>query len=121
MGRMGDLIHQGDVFWLSLHGLGSEPRGHRPVVVVQHDRFNQSAIATTVVAALTTNLRLAAAPGNVRLARGEANLPRPSVVNVSQLHTIDRTRLVERIGRLSAARAGQIAAGLCLVMGPPNG
>ena len=116
---MGELIRQGDVFWATLHGAGSEPRGRRPVVVVQHDRFNLSAIATTVVAALTTNLRLAGAPGNVRLRRGEANLPRASVINVTQVHTLDRTRLVERIGRLSRARSEQVAAGLSLLLGPP--
>ncbi|MBI4701939.1 MAG: type II toxin-antitoxin system PemK/MazF family toxin [Deltaproteobacteria bacterium] len=113
------MIRQGDVFWADLRGLGSEPLGRRPVLVVQHDRFNRSAIATTVVAALTTNLRLAAAPGNVCLRRGEANLPRSSVVNVTQLHTLDRTRLVGHIGTLSRTRREEIAAGLGLVLGPP--
>jgi mRNA interferase MazF len=88
--------------------------------VVQHDRYNRSALATAVVAAVTTNLRLAAAPGNVRLRRGEANLPRTSVVNVTQVHTIDRTRLTERLGALSRARQEEIAAGLQLVLGPPT-
>src|SRR5207249_5905765 len=60
-------------------GKGSEPRGRRPAIVVQHDRFNRSAIRTTVVAAVTSNLRLGAMPGNVRLRKGEANLPRASV------------------------------------------
>jgi mRNA interferase MazF len=89
-------------------------------VVVQHDRFNQSAIATTVVAILTTNLRLAGAPGNVRLRRGEANLSHASVVNVTQLHTLDRSRLVERVGTLSALRREEISRGLALVLGPPT-
>ena len=114
------VIRQGDVFWAELRGVGSEPRGRRPVVVVQHDRFNRSAIATTVVAAVTTNLGLAGAPGNVRLRRGEANLPRASVVNVTQIHTIDRMRLTERVGALSRDRCEQIAAGLQLVVGPPT-
>ena len=60
-------MHQGEVYWLRFRGEGSESRGRRPALVVQHDRFNRSAIATTVVAAITSNLRLAAMPGNVRL------------------------------------------------------
>ncbi len=114
------VIRQGEVFWVELRGQGSEPRGRRPVVVVQHDRYNRSALATTVVAAVTTNLRLAAAPGNVRLRRGEGNLPRASVVDVTQVHAIDRSRLTERVGALSSTRREEIAAGLQLVLGPPT-
>lgn len=110
-------MRQGDVYWLQFTGAGSEPRGRRPAVVVQHDRFNRSAIQTTVVAAVTSNLRLAAMPGNVRLRTGEANLPRPSVVNVSQLLTIDRARLTERVGALSGARLGDVLRGLVLLFG----
>ncbi len=91
--------------------------GRRPAVVVQHDRFNRSAISTTVVAAVTSNLRLAEMPGNVRLRSGEAGLPRPSVINVSQVTTVDRERLGARIGGLSAARLTQVLTGLGLVFG----
>ena len=91
--------------------------GRRPAVVVQHDRFNQSAISTTVVAAVTSNLRLALMPGNVRLRAGEAGLPKPSVVNVSQLMTVDRDRLRERIGALSKVRVDEVMEGLGLVVG----
>ena len=111
------VIRQGDVFWLHFRGEGSEPDGKRPAVVVQHDRFNRSAIATVVVAAVTSNLRLAAMPGNVRLRKGEANLPKPSVVNVTQLRTIDRSRLDERIGSLTAAKLLEVLRGLALVLG----
>jgi mRNA interferase MazF len=111
------VIRQGDVFWLHFGGEGSEPRGRRPAVVVQHDRFNRSAIRTTVVAAVTSNLRLAAMPGNVRLRKGEANLPMPSVVNVSQVLTIDRARLHERVGTLGAARVRDVLAGLGILFG----
>ena len=110
-------MRQGEVYWIRFQGRGSEPSGRRPAVVVQHDRFNRSAIQTTVVAAITSNLVLAAMPGNVRLGRGEANLPRPSVVNVTQLRTVDRERLAERIGALSPARIDQIRRGLALVFG----
>ena len=91
--------------------------GRRPAVVVQHDRFNQSAISATVVAAVTSNLRLALMPGNVRLRAGEAGLPKPSVVNVSQLMTVDRDRLRERIGALSKVRVDEVLEGLGLVVG----
>jgi mRNA interferase MazF len=86
-------------------------------LVVQHDRFNRSAIQTTVVVAVTSNLRLAEMPGNVRLHKREAGLDRPSVVNVTQLRTLDKSRLTDRIGRLSAARVRDVLAGLALVFG----
>jgi mRNA interferase MazF len=110
-------MRQGDVYWLRFDGTGSEPSGRRPAVVVQDDRFNRSAISTTVVAAITSNLRLAEMPGNVRLRKGEANLPRASVVNVSQIRTVDRLRLADRIGALGTARIRQVVEGLSLVLG----
>ena len=112
------MIQQGEVYWIHFGAAGgSEPAGRRPALVVQHDRFNRSAISTTVVAAITSNLRLAAMPGNVRLARGEAGLPRACVVNVSQLRTIDRTRLGARVGALAHARMHDVLAGLALLLG----
>ena len=110
-------MRQGEVYWLRFAGQGSEPEGRRPAIVVQHDRFNRSAIQTTVVAAITSNLRLGAMPGNVRLRKGEASLPRASVVNVTQLRTVDRERLTERVGRLAPARIREILDGLALVFG----
>ena len=111
------MIRQGQVYWFHFRGAGSEPDGKRPALVVQHDRFNRSAISTTVVAAITSNLRLAAMPGNVRLRKGEANLARASVVNVSQLRTMDRTRLTERIGSLTPERLREVLGGVALVFG----
>lgn len=110
-------MQQGDVYWLSLEGRGSEPAGRRPAVVLQHDRFNRSAISTTVVAAITSNLRLATMPGNVRLRKGEAGLPRASVVNVTQLRTVDRGRLDGPVGKIGPKRLAQILDGLGLVLG----
>lgn len=110
-------MHQGDVFWLRFGGEGSEPAGRRPALVVQDDRFNRSAINTTVVAAITSNLRLAAMPGNVRLRKGEANLPRASVVNVTQLRTVDRSRVGKPLGMLSPVRLNEVRRGLALVLG----
>ena len=110
-------MRQGEIYWLEFRGAGSEPSGRRPALIVQDDRFNRSAIATTVVAAVTSNLRLAAAPGNVRLRAGEASLPRACVVNVSQLLTVDRSRLSERIGALGSGKLDMVLRGLALVLG----
>jgi mRNA interferase MazF len=80
--------------------------------VVQNDVFNQSAIATSVVCLITSNLSRAQAPGNVLLKRGEANLPKASVVNVSQILTVDKAELVECVGRLSGKAASAVREGL---------
>lgn len=112
------MIRQGEVYWLHFGAAeGSAPAGRRPALVIQHDRFNRSAISTTVVAAITSNLRLGAMPGNVRLRRGEAGLQRASVVNVSQIRTIDRARLADRIGILGTARMREVLKGLALLLG----
>ena len=112
------MIRQGEIYWLHFGpAQGSAPAGRRPALVVQHDRFNRSAISTTVVAAVTSNLRLGAMPGNVRLRQGEAGLPRASVVNVSQIRTIDQTRLGDRVGTLGTAGMRDILQGLALLFG----
>jgi mRNA interferase MazF len=111
------VIRQGEVYWLHLFGIGSEPAGRRPAIIVQADHFNRSAINTAVVAAITSNLRLAEMPGNVRLRKGEAGLPQACVVNVSQLRTVDRSRLSDRIGAVGDDRMTQILRGLALVLG----
>jgi mRNA interferase MazF len=86
--------------------------------VIQNNLFNRSRINTAVVCVLTTNIRRAEAPGNLLLSRGEANLPRKSVVNVSQLYTVDKGDLVEKIGTLSSARVRQILDGIQLLLEP---
>jgi len=111
------VIRQGDVFWVRLGGTtGSEPWGRRPAVVLQHDRFNQTKLNTVVVLAITTNLELAAFRGNVRLRKGEANLRQASVVNVTQIQTIDRARLEDKIGSLTRTRLREIWRGVLLVV-----
>ena len=113
------VIRQGDVFWLYLGApAGSSPGCRHPHVVVQNNVFNQSKIQTVVVCALTSNVQRAAAPGNVLLRRGEANLPKRSVVNISQLFTVDRTQLSERIGTLSSQRVREILEGIVLLLEP---
>ena len=97
------VIRRGEIWWAELpEPSASEPGYRRPVVVVQSDDFNRSRIRTVVAVVLTTNLRLAAAPGNVLITAGDTRLPRDSVVNVSQIVTLDKAFLTERIGRLSA-------------------
>lgn len=113
------VIGQGDVAWVDLPPPSrSEPAGRRPVVVLQHDRFNATLIATVVVVAITSQLKYAALPGNVRLRRGEAGLPKASVVNVTQISTIDRSRVTGRIGRLTLARLAEVWEGIRLVLEP---
>lgn len=111
------VISQGDVCWASLDDpTGSSPGFRRPVVIVQGDSFNASRIATTVVAPLTSNMRLAAAPGNVVLSAAQTGLPKDSVANVSQIVSIDRTLLTERVGRVSKSDLGLVLAGIDLVL-----
>lgn len=113
------VISQGDVFWVDLgKPSGSEPGYRHPHVVVQNNVFNRSRINTVVVCTLTSNLRRAAAPGNVLLPQGEANLPKQSVVNVSQLFTIDKSQLGDKIGMLSPMRVRQVLDGIRLVLEP---
>jgi len=113
------VINQGDIFWVDLGDpADSEPGNSRPLVVIQNNVFNQSCIRTVVVCALTSNLERATAPGNVLLEPEEADLPRQSVVNVSQLFTVDKSWLDEKIGTLSARRVRQILAGIKLSLEP---
>lgn len=113
------MIQQGDIFWLDLgKPSGSEPGFRRPVVVVQGDRFNDSAIKTVVICTITSNVARGAAPGNVTLQRREGGLKKQSVVNVSQLYTINKNQLTEKIGKLSITRVVEIIAGIKLVLAP---
>ena len=106
-------IDRGDVFWIEPDDArGPVPSYSHPHVVVQDDVFNHSRITTVVVCALTSNLHRANEPGNVLLEVGEGNLPRQSVVVVSQISSIEKARLGERIGALSDTRVEQILAGL---------
>ena len=113
------VINQGDVFWYNAGEPTDSGSGfRRPHVVIQNNIFNNSRINTTVICAVTSNLNIAKSPGNVRLKKGEANLPKSSVVNVSQLITVDKRRLTEKIGTLSKARIRQILDGLQLLTEP---
>jgi mRNA interferase MazF len=112
------VIAQGEVWWADLGDpAGSEPGFHRPVVIVQGDPFNASSLRTVVCVVLTSNTRWANAPGNVLLAARATGLSKPSVANVSQLVTIDRSALTERAGRLSASNLQLVLAGIDVVLG----
>lgn len=112
------VISQGDVLWASLDDpAGSSPGFRRPVVIVQGESFNVSRIATTVVVPLTSNLRLAAAPGNVLLDASRTGLPKDSVANVSQIVSIDRSMLTDHVGRLATPDLQLVLDGIDLVLG----
>ena len=113
------VINQGDIFGVDLdEPTGSGPGYRHPHVVIQNNVFNRSRINTVVVCALTSNLQRATAPGNVLLEPGEADLPKQSLVVVSQLFTVDKSQLSEHIGTLSKKRLRQILDGIKLLIEP---
>lgn len=113
------VINQGDIYWVDLQEPeGSEPGYRHPFVVIQNDAFNKSKINTVVMCALTSNQKLAAAPGNVLVGKGEGNLPKSSVVNISQVMTFDKSDLQEKIGQLSKKRVEEIVAGFEFLLKP---
>ncbi|MFO7598868.1 MAG: type II toxin-antitoxin system PemK/MazF family toxin [Candidatus Desulfacyla sp.] len=113
------VIRQGEIYWVSLREpSGSEPGYRHPHVVIQNSLFNQSRINTVVVASLTSNLKRAKVPGNVLLNKGEVNLERQGVVNISQIFTVNKGDLREKIGSLGGERMGEILRGLRLLTEP---
>ena len=109
---------QGDVWWAELpEAAGSEPAYRRPVVIVQSETFNRSAISTVVCVALTSNLKWADSPGNVLLAAKATGLPKPSVANVTQITTLDRSELTKRVGHLSKRELTLVLHGIDIVLG----
>ncbi len=111
-------MQRGEIRWASLPApKGSGPGLRRPVLVIQSDPFNASRIQTVIVAVITSNLQLAEAPGNVLLKKRMSRLPKDSVVNVSQLLSLDRSFLSKPIRRLSPEQMDRISEGLRLVLG----
>ena len=111
------MVNRGEVWWASItEPAGSGPGFRRPVLVVSDDTFNGSKIATVVAAVITSNLRLAEAPGNIRLPAGKAGLSKPAVVNVSQLITLDKRLLTSRAGKLPRDQMESVNRGLRLVL-----
>jgi len=108
-------INQGDIYWVLLNDPdGLQPGITHPHVIIQEDVINRSRVNTLVVCALTTNMKRVNIPGNVLLEAGEANLPKQSIVVVSQVSTVDKMQLGEYIGSLSGQRIRQILAGMRL-------
>ena len=113
------VISQGDVFWVELgEPGGSEPGYTHPSVVIQNNMYNHSAINTVIVCSITSNLQRANIPGNILLEPGEADLPKQSVVVVSQVFTVDKAQLREYVGTLTKKRVRQVLDGLKLVTEP---
>jgi mRNA interferase MazF len=113
------VIKQGEIYWVDLgEPNGSEPGYKHPHIVIQNNIFNLSRINTVVVCSLTTNLLRAKAPGNVVLDKGEASLPKKSVVNISQIYTVNKNDLIEKIGQVSEKSMYEILEGLKLLTEP---
>jgi mRNA interferase MazF len=111
-------MRRGEIWWATLPTpSGSGPGLRRPVLIVQSNPFNDSRIATVIVAVVTSNLALAEAPGNVRVGKSESGLSKPSVVNISQIITIDRTVLTQRVRAVPAGIQHRVDEGIRLVLG----
>ena len=111
------MSERGQIWWADLpEADGSGPSGRRPVVVIQSDLFNRSAIQTVIIAVCTSRLDRAGAPGNFLVSAAQSGLPRDSVVNVSQLFTVDRSTLTEQVGNLPARLVKLLDEGLRLVL-----
>ena len=110
-------MHRGEIWWASLgEPEGSGPGYRRPVLIVQSDDFNRSRISTVIVAVLTSNAALAQAPGNVLLKARQAGLAKDSVVNVSQVITVDKQRLTEKVKKVEPSAMAEVDNGLRLVL-----
>lgn len=114
------VIRNGSIYWVDFSpGKGSEPMGRRPGLVIQNDILNDSKLSTVVMLAITSTLKFGELPGNVVLRKGEANMPRKCVVNVTQVKSVDKKSLKEKIGTLSKERMAAVYNGLKLVMNIP--
>jgi len=112
------VISQGEIWWVDLpQPAGSGPGFRRPVVVVQGDALNRSRIATVICVPLTTNLKWAAAPGNVQFSARLTGLPKDSVANVSQIVTVDKAFLTSRAGKLPRQKLALLLAGIDIILG----
>lgn len=114
-------MERGEIWWADLpEPVGSSSGFRRPVLVIQSDKFNRSHINTVIIAIISTNTRLANSEGNVLLTARQSNLPKDSVVNVSQLFTLDESVLCDFVGALSANKMEQVDKGLRLVLSLPK-
>jgi mRNA interferase MazF len=114
------VIRRGDIYWVDFSpGKGSEPLGRRPGLVIQCNALNDSKLNTVVMLAITSNRKFSELPGNVSLRKGEANMPKRCVINITQLKSVDKNSFVEKIGSLADKKMEEVLAGLKLVMDIP--
>ena len=111
------VIRNGSIYWVDFSpGKGSEPKGRRPGLVIQNDILNDSKLNTVVMLAITSTMKFGELPGNVMLNKGEANMPKKCVINVTQIKSVDKTSLKDKIGSLSKRKMLEVNAGLKLVL-----
>ena len=114
------IIRNGSIYWVDFSaGKGSEPTGRRPGLVIQNDLLNDSNINTVIMLAITSTLKFGELPGNVILRKGEANLPKKCVVNITQIKSVDKRSIKEKIGTLPKKRMAEVHEGLKIVTGMP--
>jgi mRNA interferase MazF len=113
------VIQQGEIYWVDLgEPSGSEPGYRHPHIVIQNNLFNSSKINTVVMCSLTSNFKRGLSPGNVVLKKGEADLPQKSIVNITQIYTINKNDLCEKIGQVNIKRIKEIILGIQLLIEP---
>jgi mRNA interferase MazF len=111
------VIRKGSIYWVDFSpGKGSEPTGRRPGLVIQNDILNDSNLNTVIMLAITSTMKFGELPGNVVLRKGEANIPKKCVINVTQIKSVDKQSIKEKIGTLSQKRLDEVHEGLKLVM-----
>ncbi len=111
------VIQKGSIYWVDFSpGKGSEPMGRRPGLVIQDDTLNDSKLNTVVMLAITSTLKFGELPGNVTLHKGEANMPKKCVINITQIKSVDKKSIREKIGTLSKKKMDEVRNGLKLVM-----
>lgn len=111
------VVRKGSIYWVDFSpGKGSEPRGRRPGLVIQSDTLNDSKLNTVVMLAITSTMKFGELPGNVLLKKGEANLPKKCVINITQVKSVDKASLKEKIGSLSKKKMMEVYAGLQIVL-----
>lgn len=111
------VVRYGSIYWVDFSpGKGSEPKGRRPGLVIQNDILNDSKLNTVVVLAITSTMEFGELPGNVVLNKGEANMPKQCVINVTQIKSVDKTSLKEKIGSLATKKMLEVNQGLNLVL-----
>jgi len=111
------VVRKNSIYWVNFSpGKGSESMGRRPGLVIQNDLLNDSKLNTVIVAAITSTLKFGELPGNVLIKKGEANMPKRCVINMTQIKSVDKSSLREKIGTLSQKRMNEVTEGIKLIM-----